>query len=323
MRSRAPRYDREVPRGPRSFPLRLRGIVKAALVLALLGPILSAHEAGATVPGRNGRIAFTSFRHGQWDVYTMRSDGASVRNVTDTRWLKTSPSWSPDGRWIVFSGERHGPSDLFAVRANGNDLTRLTESRRSESWPAWSPDGDLIAFVCWRGTNPFQICTIRADGTRPRRLTDYPVTGASDPAWSPNGARIAFDHAGGIYTMRPHGGHVHRIHNTPESSFEPSWSPDGHTIAFVSRAEGSYDLYTIRIDGTRLRRITRTPPKDEQMPCWSPNGRRIAYERVYEGEEQGFEYHLILTIRTDGTGRRKLSSDRDLQDGGPDWLPIA
>jgi Tol biopolymer transport system component len=311
-----------VPRRPRWLRRGARAIRTVLFVLAVLAQVLPGQEAAATIPGRNGRIVFTSLRQQRVNIYTMRSDGSSVRKVTDTRWLEQAPSWSPDGRWIVFSGERHAPADLFAVRANGNELTRLTESRSSESWPAWSPDGDLIAFVCWRGTNPYQICTITADGTNRQRLTHYPVDGAGDPAWSPDAARIAFDHAGGIYTMRPNGTHVRRIPNTPEDSFEPSWSSDGRTIAFIGRTDGRYDLFTIRVDGTHLRTITRTPLKDEHWPSWSPNGRRIAYERVWEREEPGFEYHVILSIRPDGTGRRKLSSDRDLRDGEPEWQTI-
>ncbi len=41
-----------------------------------------------------GPIAFSSFRDGQLDIYTMRSDGRGVRNLT----RDPSPDFSPHGR---------------------------------------------------------------------------------------------------------------------------------------------------------------------------------------------------------------------------------
>src|SRR5437762_13794658 len=58
----------------------------------------------------------------------------------------------------------------------------------------------------------------------------------------------------------------------------PSWSPDGKRIVFVSGAPGIDQIWTMRADGHRLRRLTHGPGDDAQ-PAWSPDGRRIAFTR--------------------------------------------
>lgn len=47
----------------------------------------------------------------------------------------------------------------------------------------------------------------------------------------------------------------------------PRWSPDGRHIVFASSRAGTYDLYTMRADGTEVRRLTRGG--DCYTPDWS------------------------------------------------------
>ena len=39
----------------------------------------------------------------------------------------------------------------------------------------------------------------------------------------------------------------------------PSFSPDGQSVLFTSRRNGSADIYRVRIDGSRLERLTEIP----------------------------------------------------------------
>src|SRR6266508_4937141 len=52
-----------------------------------------------TLPGRNGKIAFSSYRDGNSDIYTMEADGSDVQRLTASA---GSPRWSPDGKKIAF-----------------------------------------------------------------------------------------------------------------------------------------------------------------------------------------------------------------------------
>ena len=60
---------------------------------------------------------------------------------------------------------------------------------------------------------------------------------------------------------------------------DPAWYPDGRQIAFAGAGRKNSDLYLINVDGTKLRRLTRTAAH-EGSPTWSPDGAWIAFARV-------------------------------------------
>ena len=102
---------------------------------------------------RGDRIAFCSFRGGDFDIYTIRTDGSDVLKLTNSHGNDAHPIWSPDGNWIVFSSSRQsfkdeamldewGPQpygDLYVMRADGTDVRQLTDNQFEEATPAWRP----------------------------------------------------------------------------------------------------------------------------------------------------------------------------------------
>ena len=72
----------------------------------------------------------------------------------------TSPTLSPDGKWLLFvgdgqrimpNGRRFFNTDLFAARSDGSALTQLTYHAADDLSPVWSRDGRYIYFVSQRG----------------------------------------------------------------------------------------------------------------------------------------------------------------------------
>jgi Tol biopolymer transport system component len=100
----------------------------------------------------------------------------------------------------------------------------------------------------------------------------------------------------------------------------PTWSPDGSQVAFV-RSRGPSNLYVVRADGKRLKRLTRNH-QAEGAPVWSPDGSMIAFtsERPYGGE------NAVYLMRSDGSARRRLMRTLGRHTyhpalGGPTWSP--
>jgi TolB protein len=72
-----------------------------------------------------------------------------------------------------------------------------------------------------------------------------------------------------------------------------------------------YDIFTADVDGTHLKRLTRTPGYDAEAVV-SPDGNRIVFTSVRNGDLD------IFTMRIDGSRVRQLTHEPGY-DGGPWW----
>ena len=86
----------------------------------------------------------------------------------------------------------------------------------------------------------------------------------------------------------------------------PARGPRG-TLVFVSDRSGTFQIYSIRADGSRLGQLTRGKATDE-APLFSPDGRRIVFLR---------NQSQLWVMNADGSGQRKLASSG----AAPAWSP--
>lgn len=186
------------------------------------------------------RLAFTSLRDFNLEVYTMAADGSDVIRVTRTPARDWFPAWSPDGARLAFSSDREGSEDLFVVQADGTDLRRLTDHPADDLYPVWSLDGKQILFVSERDNRladgALDLFVMDADGANQRRLE-----------------------AGEVFE----GGLVR--------------APDGQQLVFMSNRSGRWQLYaldpTCAVTPTQcpdgVRRLT-SDDADYLFPVWRP-----------------------------------------------------
>ena len=62
------------------------------------------------------KIAFTSQRDGNSEIYVMNADGSNVERLTHHDAYDFGPAWSPDGTKIAFSSWRDGNIEIYVVR---------------------------------------------------------------------------------------------------------------------------------------------------------------------------------------------------------------
>ena len=295
---------------------RLLLIVPAIAAVAAGGPHAHAAPRALDVVGDDtpawspdgSRIAFTSFRYGRGDIWTMRPDGSGHQQLTTNTAHDDMAAWSPDGTKIAFASDRTGDAQVWSMNADGSDQQQLTFDGSNFS-PTWSPDGRRVAFRSDRDGNT-EIYSMRADGSDQRRLTDS-TRSDNSPTWGPDGRILWVSNrtTGGktsIWVMNGDGTDQHRL--TPESFFwneaAPAWSPDGRSIVFRADRDvplGNTELYRMTSDATQLRRLTTYPGRDD-APSWSPDGLHIAFSRgpsEFQNE--------VYAMNADGTGVRELT----------------
>jgi Tol biopolymer transport system component len=258
------------------------------------------------------RIAFSSDRDGNYEIYVMDTDGSDQTRRTNCPGGDYSPDWSPGGSKIAFQSECQGSNqEIHVMNASGSGLTRLTNDPAPDGGADWSPDGSKIAFQSGRDGN-YEIYVMNADGSGQTRLTNNPADD-SGSAWSPDGSKIAFtsdrDGNGEIYVMNANGTGQTRLTNNPAVDGVSDWSPDGSKIAFGSDRDGNLEVYVMNADGSGQTNLTKNSAADHGA-AWSPDGTKIAFSSYRDGNYE------IYVMNADGTGPTNLTNNP-----GSDWEP--
>ena len=248
-------------------------------------------------PSGEYTIAFASFAPLNSDIFIADADGGHARPFLAHPGLDYDASFSRDGRWIVFTSERGGSADIYRAHPDGSGLERLTDDPAFDDQAALSPNGALLAFVSSRsGQANIWLLDL---ATRELKNLSMGARGDFRPAWSPDGEWIAFssDRDSSLPTRR--------------NSFE--------TIQCT-------ELYVIRRDGSKLRRLTHNQQSFAGSPSWSPDGTQIVfYEASFEAVSDLSDARRLRTTTQIAaievhSGRRRTLTRGDGEKWSPRWV---
>lgn len=122
-------------------------------------------------------------------------------------------------------------------------------------------------------------------------------------------ARLAFDHAGAIWTMDAGGNDRRRLVRGHAAAF----SPDGRSIAFVRyTSDTTSELWVAAADGSGERRLFAPAKTFVFAPAWSPDGSLLATAAA-RFTERGVRSSLDV-LRPDGGDRRTVRTLRNPRD---------
>ena len=287
------------------------GLGALVLVAALVIGVHAAFAQSKTA----SRIAFSSTRDGNAEIYVMNADGSNPIRLTKVSSPDYAPAFSPDGSRIAFVSERDGNAEIYVMNADGSNPIRLTKASGADADPAWSADGRRIAFASNRDGAASEIYVMNADGSGQTRVTKSTGRDAN-PTWSPDGTRVAFTSfreglKESVWTTALDGANQVNITRSKSRDFSPAWSPDGKRMAFVSDRDGGEEIYVMNADGSGPARLTNHKAKD-LSPSWSPDGSAIAFSSNRDGNDE------IYVMAADGSAPTRLTK-QESADQHPAW----
>lgn len=140
-------------------------------------------------PIDSNRLLMAAIVRNNSDIYELNIEENKAHRLTKNRAIDTTPSYSPDGKYITYTSDRTSGQQIYVMRANGFLSNRISFGGGSYSKPVWSPDGKLIAFTKMK-KGKFYIGVIAPNGKGEKLLTSaYLAEGAK---WSPNSRYLIY-----------------------------------------------------------------------------------------------------------------------------------
>jgi Tol biopolymer transport system component len=202
--------------------------------------------------------------------------------------------FSPNGKWIVYSiPGRSGfwlesletPKKRFYFKEGVGDCK-------------WAPDGLKLFFSLYDTEKKRTEHWILTFPTLEKKLLhkgDCWWLGLEP--WSLDSKRILYEDRTGIniWDIEANRGRFLAEGRWPIRSL-PIWSPDGRLIAYIFDDGINEDLWVMKADGTRKRKLTNFgPKKDVFFAKWSPDGKKILFGTFGESPAIGDLWVIHLT----------------------------
>jgi len=237
------------------------------------------------------RIYFDSDRAGNVHIFSMKSDGADVQQVTSSDGFDGFPAVSPDEAKLAydFSSDAAAEQGIWVADIDGGGAHQVTSPREfganSFGWdtnPDYGLDG-WIAFQRFHATCP----------PSPRCDRRGPVAFSSS-----------------IWIVREDGSGLRRLTSGGRVWGDPQWSPDGSKLLLHTYDDGrpgrgvTADIYAINADGSGLHPLTRTRAGEFAFtPDWSPDGTKIVFHHFQDPDD-----HVELwQMNADGSGAAPIA----------------
>jgi len=225
------------------------------------------------------KIAFTSNREGNYDIFLMNADGSGVTNLTSSSANETHPAWFPDGKGIAYMRETKKfigtTSTIYRVDLDTKESKRIIPRyNKKHGIPHISPSGKLLTFTA-------------------KRMIGWDVA-----IYDIKQKKIKFLADGG-------------------KSCRARFSKDSKKLAYVSTKEDRKgEIWIMNPDGTEKLRLTGRDETHDYFPSWSPDNKFIVFNSSHQHDINGDWKLCIIEVKTRKVMDLYDSSGSDVF---PDW----
>ena len=236
-------------------------------------------------------VAFTRDGGGH-GLYLIDIDGANERRIYAGGEGLRSPTWSPDGGYVLFS------------RLSGE------YECRDVGFGICLPDNPFLSEFDMAKRPEYGLSRVNVDGGDFRDLPA--LSSAKAPSWSVDG--IAYQSNTGLEITADDSDVRTRLLLSAPYYQDPDWQPGGNRVVFQSREGSHWEIFSVNDDGAGLFALTRpvTTLVDELpsnvSPAWSPDGTQIVYLSNRDDGNSADEWRLWV-MNDDGSDQRPLAVD--------------
>ena len=243
----------------------------------------------------------------QRDVWAVKPNGRGLRQLSKIKGEALSPTWSPDGRYVLFTHIDHRSHALGVWDAASGSVNRVRFPGNTVIGPCYMPD-NRVAVSLTDGRNP-SIFLLNHSFQKERKLDTSSAIDVS-PSVDASGSKMAFasNRLGGpqIFVKDLRSGQTSRVSTSGSYNTDPSISPDGTLVAFARQVgAGQHRIFVHDLLTGREYQVSNGPGSDEE-PAFAPDGFFVAFSSTRGGSKQ-----VYLTTRVGGKATRLPTGSGD------------
>jgi len=231
-------------------------------------------------------LAYLQYTQGYWQVWTMDENGQHQKQITQSKYDKSSLSWYPDTHAFLVNSNQ---GELYKVDINTGKEQKINIGHKGMFDAVLSPNGENIAFgLSTSGSrDDHNIWQANLKTKSIRKLTNLKQM-QHLPKWSATGEWVYFssktdDQHNDILRVQAYSENkakkidkkIETITTSALYNFDAVESIDGKLL-FSSNRSGNYEIWK-QDEKAKLSQLTHRPARDAR-PSWSANGRQIAFE---------------------------------------------
>ncbi len=260
------------------------------------------------------RIAVRMLGAGDQDIVVYDLERDVMTRLTFGGGQYTSPTWSPDGRYVIFASVGNG---IFQARADGASLPlALTHSQTFQSPASFTPDGRRLAYVETLG-GVAQLWTVslteEGDHLKAGAAERFLTSSASDgyPSFSPDGRWLAYTstEAGATEVFvraypQPASGSGRRWQISTNGGTAPVWSRSGHDLFYQAGDQIMSASYAVTGDTfvpgkPGVWSSARVAPGRPNTHAWdlAPDGKRVALLTPVDSSDSSKQEHVVVLLQ--------------------------
>jgi len=226
-------------------------------------------------------------------LYVMNMDGTNRRLLL--KGYNMSPSWSPDGQWLVISG-----GTIQIINLDGDSI-RTFQGINDVSlyFPDWSQDGKMILM-----SSPLEngggVFIFDTQFENIRQMFNSVQFSGFSAQWSPLMDRIIYEKVshdwdgGEVFIMDTLGINDTRITNDNLDDRNPKLSTKGNMITWSRNVR----IMVMNVDGTKQKTLDYG-----KFPSWSPSSDYI----IYSNANNDVTKEVLWKINIDGSNKTQLT----------------
>jgi len=166
-----------------------------------LTPLTPSYWHGVSPDGKT--IVYCAARNGNYDVYSMPSNGGEETRLTTTEGLDDGPEYSPDGKYIYINSYRSGMMQIWRMKADGSDPEQMTFDAHSNWFAHIAPNNQVATIITYmedqKQAHPFghqvklRLLNLKTKEVKDLTEAFYGGQGTINvPSWSPDGKKFAY-----------------------------------------------------------------------------------------------------------------------------------